>query len=101
MPYNPACRQYPPAKSNSAARSGFDKESNLTTDNQAEICVYGVIEKKYFLNLKEIEEKINAFNYKYIYSSKDNPNQDNIIYDNAGYNEIVYSQKHFFHHVLK
>ena len=35
-----------------------NKESNLTTDNQAEICVYGVIEKRYFLNLKEIEASI-------------------------------------------
>jgi hypothetical protein len=34
------------------------KDDNLTTDPQAEICVYGVIEKKYFLNLNEIKEKI-------------------------------------------
>jgi len=44
---------------------------------------------------KEIEGKINAFNYKYIYSSQDNHNEDNTIYDNAGYNKIVYSEQSF------
>ena len=34
------------------------KDDNLTTDPQAEICVYGIIEKEYFLNLSEIKEKI-------------------------------------------
>ena len=34
------------------------KDDNLTTDPQAEICVYGIIEREYFLNLNEIKEKI-------------------------------------------
>ena len=45
-------------KSDGTFTARNNKENNITTDNQAEICVYGVIEKKYFLNLKEIEEKI-------------------------------------------
>jgi hypothetical protein len=35
-----------------------NQKDNETTSNQAEICVYGTIEKRYFLNLKEIEATI-------------------------------------------
>ena len=45
-------------KSSGTFTARNNKESNLTTDNQAEICVYGVIEKRYFLNLNEMEKKI-------------------------------------------
>jgi len=36
----------------------INQKDNKTTDNQAEICVFGIIEKKYFINLKEIEDII-------------------------------------------
>lgn len=44
--------------------NGYDIRTNLnddlTTSNQAEICIYGEIKKEYFLNLREIEKKVNS-----------------------------------------
>ena len=42
---------------------------------------------------KEIEHKINSFNYKYSYPVKDAPNQEVNLYDNSGYNNIVYAER--------
>jgi hypothetical protein len=44
--------------------NGCDVRTNLsddlTTSNQAEICIYGEIKKEYFLNLREIEKKVKS-----------------------------------------
>ena len=44
--------------------NGYDIRTNLnddlTTSNQAEICIYGEIKKEYFLNFREIEKKVNS-----------------------------------------
>ena len=42
---------------------------------------------------KEIEHKINSFNYKNVYPVQHVPNLKSDLYDNSGYNNIVYVEK--------
>ena len=47
-----------PRTSTNTGNKRLNHKDNETTDIQAEICVYGIIEKKYFFNLEELRQKI-------------------------------------------
>ena len=47
-----------PRTSTNTGNKRLNHKDNETTDIQAEICVYGIIETKYFLNIEELRQKI-------------------------------------------
>ena len=47
-----------PRTSTNTGNKRLNHKDNETTDIQAEICVYGTIETKYFFNLEELKQKI-------------------------------------------
>ena len=47
-----------PRTSTNTGNKRLNHKDNETTDIQAEICVYGIIETKYFFNLEELRQKI-------------------------------------------